>query len=61
MGWWSTRKELIYTRVHAVSVYTLFGITVLGGIVLAHSTYSVLRANKEKKEQYIEGELPQKQ
>jgi len=61
MTWWnSTRKELIYNRIHATSIYTLIGITILTGAALSYSAYSSVSENKERKQQFVEGKLPSK-
>ena len=61
MSWWSqSRREIIYNKLHKGSVYTLIGITLLGGIVLAQSAYFTVAASKQRKEDFAEGELPAK-
>ena len=61
MFWWkSSRKEVIYNRLHTFSVATLLGITVVGGIFLAVNVQRARKAIAKRKKAFEEGELPAK-
>ena len=61
MSWWDfSRRELIYNRLHAFTVYSLLGITLISTAFLGYSSYQSIVADKDRKEQFAEGKLPSK-